>query len=314
MKKLLVFVIAILFLLPINLLSFGETRNNLDITETYIVKGVEYWDSVNVKGKLVIVSGATLRAENIYLFSGSILEMSGSIIMNNDDYGGDVRIEGSAEFLNISSGSIKMSGNYGGNTIQTSKGGDAILNITVTNSLDIRSSRIEIWGGGGYNLPPSTSSTSNAWNTNALGGYANAGGNAFFIINSLKWKIENTTILAYGGNGGKASDGGDASGDAIGKGGGYVNGGDVYDYVGSGGNVNIALFGKELTIYNSIIKAYAGNGGNAGNGGKGANAGGGGGGYAGGDGGYYDHSGLLNFRDAVGGDGFGGNVYGFVGS
>jgi hypothetical protein len=312
---------------------------DLVIVGTYTVAGSENWDdiTVTVNSKLIVPSGAILNASNITLQSGSIFEATGGdVILTNSNPSEDVFFSGSCDFFNVTGFSdiaitgpdgyadTSSSGPYTA-YIPTSKGGDAVLNIIAARGITIANSTIDVSGGNGFDLPASTTYDLNTWTDGVdLDGYVAAGGNAniFFTLTSMtsQLTIDNSLLNTVGGKGGDASDGGNAIPGNGAEGGGYTGGsgggyqipgdpgGDVSEYVGSGGNAHEKfLSSSDVVIKYSDISVNGGNGGNAGNGGNGAgggfqSSGGGGGGYGGGGGGG-------SYRDG----GTAGTISGYVG-
>jgi hypothetical protein len=280
-----------------------------DDESTYIISGDEEWENITVltNGKLVVPSGTTLNATNIYLQGFSIVEINGgSLNLRNPNPAENVKFNGTCGYLNITNGAvISITGSNGyANTsspgpydtfINVSKGGEALFNVTISIGTTIENAIINITGGQGFDLPSSTNSNVNSWTYgSSLNSFEASGGNASFLLNvtnpSYGLKILNSTLQVKGNNGGKAADGGPSEW-LYAMGGGYTNGGAVSGYVGVGGNalVSMSVIGGLIEIFNSNISINGGKGGDAGNGGyssssQGAN-GGGGGGYGGGDGG-----------------------------
>ncbi len=265
-----------------------------DDESVYTVSGYETWEDVAVLagGKLVVPSGATLDATNIFLQGSSIVEISGGdIILNNPSNSGDVMFNGTCSYFNVTGfAKIQMSGSDGYASgsgpynayIPVSMGGDAELDITATQRLRIENSTINATGGNGFDLPPSTSGSCNAWADSVnIGGYVAAGGNATMHLNLTNTLsaliIDNSTMKFLGGNGGKAADSGSVLGERA-RGGGYSNGGRVSGYVGSGGSSILSIIAANCSIKSVDVHLMSGNGGDAGNGGGKS-----GGGYAGGE-------------------------------
>ncbi len=319
----------------------ADTGQNLTVISTYTVSGSEIWKNITIKGngKLLVPSGTTLNAWNIFLENGSIVEInSGTITLSTTTHAGNVGINGTCDYFNVTNNSeIIIIGSDGWANITTkgpyisfipmSKGGDAVINISVNKTVIIKDSKINLNGGNGFDLPPSTDTQCNAWtNGKDISGYIASGGNATLNINCISKigiEINNTDIHLNGGKGGNAADGGDGeiSGSKGGNGGGYTGGsggfgssnggrpgGNVAGFVGTGGNVNFIINSIDLDVTNTTIDCNTGHGGNAGDAGdRGGNQwtsrGGGGGGYGGGGGGSYRNPG-----------GDGGFISGFVGA
>jgi hypothetical protein len=283
-----------------------------DDESVYIVSGYETWGDVTVltTGKLIVPSGATLNATNIYTQGTSIVEINaGTVIFYNPTFAGNTRFVGSCSFFNVTnSAEIIMNGSdgYADTTgpgpyhafIPISMGGDAEVNISVSEGLFIDNSTIILVGGNGFNLPASNSTICNAWAKDIdLDGFTAAGGNATFTLyfTSLikTFILKNSTINIIGGNGGRSARGGDQFINDAGKGGGYCNGGNISGYVGTGGNATVFLASDFLELIDTNITTSGGKGGKASDGGNstdtatmggGAGIGAGGGGYGGGDG------------------------------
>jgi hypothetical protein len=301
-----------------------------DDETVYVVTGNEEWRDVVIlgSGKLIVPAGTTLNASNIYMQSGSIFEAIGGIItISNASHAANVQCNGTCSYFNVTNFStinIRGSDGYADTSspgpytayIPVSMGGDVEMNIIAMEGMRIESSTINVTGGNGFDLPPSTSSACNAWADGMnLSGNAAAGGNAsihFKLNNNTRpLTIDHSTLIATGGNGGKAAEGGNNSGSSPGFGGGYSNAGNISGNVGRGGSSGVSLAPSDtLRISFSDITIHGGEGGRAGDGGNTKffglyDDGAGGGGYCGGDGdwGSYDH-----------GQGGSANVSGFVGS
>lgn len=304
----------------------ASSGQDLIINNTYVVSGVEIWNNITVNGtgQLVVPSGTTLYAWNIFLRNGSVMEINGGTLnLNTSRHSGDAIINGSCDYFNITNGAtINIKGSDGWadtvndfgpftEYIPISMGGDAIIDLVINKSMLIDNSIINLDGGDGFDLPPSNNTHCNAWtNGTTLTGYAAAGGDASFNIqcNSNNGiRINNSQIYSTGGSGGDAADGADIpTGGNLntGYGGGYTGGtggdydipgsrgGNVYGYVGSGGRTNFELNSPKFQMISSLVKCTSGNGGAAGDGGDSNGTvafprynGGGGGGYGGGGGG-----------------------------
>ncbi len=269
------------------------TGPNLVISTTHTVAGFETYNNIIITGtgSLVVPVGATFDATNIVLQADSSVEVNGgNITLTNPVDSGSVAFIGYCSNFEVKNGGvIFMRGSDGAFSQPSSHGGLAEFNVTATNIMEIGNSTIGIYGGDGYDLPPSTNAVSNAWTTGGiLSGIVAAGGKAELyagcqnLANALI--IDNSILNVEGGDGGDASDGGSGN-NGHGKGGGYNNGGDVSGDVGSGGN-SISFFASDykLQVTDTDIFAQGGNGGKAGNGGHGyGQNGAGGGGYSGGD-------------------------------
>lgn len=303
-----------------------------DDETVYIVTGNEEWRDIIIlgSGKLIVPTGTTLNASNIYLQSSSIFEATGGVItFSNISNAADVQFNGTCSYFNVTDFSIinmRGSDGYADTSspgpytayIPVSMGGDVELNITAMEGLQIENSTINLTGGNGFDLPPSTSSACNAWADGMnLSGNVAAGGNASIHFNltdnARTLTIDNSTLIVTGGNGGKAADGGGNSGSAPGYGGGYSNEGNVSGNVGRGGRSGIYLAPSgTLRISLSNITIRGGKGGRAGEGGTHKFTGmyddaAGGGGYGGGNGDLgnseFGQGGSADVRDFVGAGG-----------
>jgi hypothetical protein len=170
--------------------SINVTAADLVVSGTYVVSGTENWDDVTVTGtgKLIVPIGATLNALSITMEPGSIFEATGgSVVLSNSNPGEDVFFRGSCDFFNVTDFSdIILASPDGGNTIGTSQGGDAELNITGSAGITFANSTINATGGDGFDLPASTSNACNAWTYGSnLNGYVAAGGNATIHLNLI---------------------------------------------------------------------------------------------------------------------------------
>lgn len=186
---------------------------DLIIFGTYTISGTETYGNITVTGtgKLVVSPGATLNVLNITLEPGSIFEvLAGRVLMTNPNPSGDVIFNGTC--LNFAVGlnsNISLIGadGYADTSspgpydayIPTSRGGNAVFNITVTGSTVLGYSSLYIAGGQGFDLPASTNSNVNSWTDGLpLGGYEAAGGNASFKFrntnSSTGIPIQNTFI------------------------------------------------------------------------------------------------------------------------
>jgi hypothetical protein len=303
-----------------------------DDESVYVVSGYETWDNVIVltSGKLIVPSGTTLNATNIFLQGTSIAEIiNGSVILYNPLNAGDVMFNGTCGYFNVTyTSTIEIRGSDGYADTSSpgpytayksvSMGGNAELNITATQGLRIENSMINVTGGNGFDLLESSETACNTWtNGGSLKGYVAAGGDATMYFNSTnalsQLIISDSSLKAMGGEGGDAADGGAPSQNTAGKGGGYTNGGGVSENVGAGGRVFFDLYAEnKISLYNGTIDLIGGKGGDAGDASYiewwtvGYNAaGGGGGGYSGGDG-----SPGLSYTPGENG----GNIKGNVGS
>ncbi len=295
------------------------------ISDVHTVSGTESYGTVTLSsgGTLVVPSGTSLLAATVVCEAGSRIEVAGgSLSIRTSLSSARASLAGSCAHLNVTSGGeLLVEGAQGyadtffdgpyDDYIQTSMGGDACVNLTVTAGLHLENASLIVTGGDGFDLPSSTQRVSNAWCAGGtLGGRAAAGGNAtlgFTLGPGSIGLLTNSTLSAIGGRGGNASKGGAASSVGPGKGGGYCNGGTVEDDVGTGGCSDVALVSSSaVTLRSSTIVSTGGAGGRAGDGGAAfsAGAGGGGGGYAGGDGsgpGVSGYAGIVRGRVGSGG-------------
>jgi len=296
-------VVLLLILSPLGIFSLpvgsGASGSDLTISANHTVTGNEIWDNVKVLngGKLYVPGDTSITCFGIELREGSELEMrGGTVYVTGESASSSGILNGTADTLVMTDGSsLEVKGKQGNSLQSTSQGGDGIINITVRDHVIIRGSEINVLGAAGYSLPASTTTTSKAWSSENVTGYASAGGNATCNIKTYSgFFMESSFINATAGNGGDAADGGDGTTSIPGKGGGYSNGGWVMGYVGAGGNATIEVRAEEIRCENSNLTSRGGNGGDAGDGGTGASVsssqngrGGGGGGYGGMNGGSY---------------------------
>jgi hypothetical protein len=299
-KRLLsIFLMVLLIIINFNILPISSGENvsedvlsNLMITNTYTVSGTETWDDVLVEssGKLIIPKSTTLNADNIILKDGSIIEITGgTVVLTNSVLGANVKLEGFCKFFNVSNtSSIKITGPNAGSTLLLSEGGNAIINVSASEGINIYNSYFELKSGNGKK-------PSSPWTSGDLNGFVSAGGKNIISFNLIHPNgtmiVEKTSFKATGGSGGDAPNGRlpyGSSGNQPGKGGGFTNGGDLSGYVGSGGLINFSIKSQNDIMFTSNTMTFtSGNGGNAGSArfiGYGTQAGGGGGGYSGGDG------------------------------
>jgi hypothetical protein len=285
--------------------------SDLIITTKYTVSGSETWDNIIVKstGKLIVPKSTTLNGINLYLEGDSIVDVQGGTIkLTNSKISGNVNLNGTCKFFNVTNFStIILTGANGGNIINKSMGGNANFNVSSNNGINISNSSMNLTGGTGF-------SRTTAWTTNNINGYIAAGGRCVISLNTsgnFSINIFNSSLILSGGNGGDAADGSSSTGKTGGTGGGYSNGGSVSGYIGAGGRNEIIITSYRIKVEKSFFNLQGGTGGDAGNGGNGRNSyggGGGGGGYGGGTGGN-------NVKQDVATNGAkGGKVSGFVGS
>jgi hypothetical protein len=254
---------------------------------------------VTKSGILSITKTGNLELSILELESGSILEVSGGILtlIDDDTISGDVRINGSCKFINVTNNArIHLTGANGGSTKTTSPGGDAKIDIMVNDGINLQDSEIKVQGGDGGNYDHDGTSLGDNSNEKTV----SAGGNGIISFNTSKVQdlvIFNSTLNASGGNGGSVTtgdgansnggsgtnaDGGSSSknggsGTNGQKGGNGGSGGIVSGYVASGGNGVINITFPALKIQRSKIKCSGGFAGSilTGNGGR-ANGGSGG--------------------------------------
>ena len=279
---------------------------DLLISTSYTVSGLETWNNVTVTGtgKLIVPAGATFNVTNIYLQTGSIVEITGgNVNLTSLNPAADVMFNGSCDYFNVTDGgNISLQGSDGYSSISISKGGDVELNITAVLGIIIENSTINLTGGLGYG-------PSSPWTTGNVDGLVSAGGWVNMTLNLTDLngilKFHNSVLCGQGGNGGDAPDGTSPSSGTAG--GGFSRGGDVSEYVGAGGKVCFGFFAQnKISWFKDNITIISGKGGNAGNAADmiyGPTAGGGGGGYSGGDG----SPGLSSTPGQKGGD-ISGNV------
>jgi hypothetical protein len=273
---------------------------NLTVDQAYTVTGTETWDNVYIKpdGRLAVPSGATLNVKSIFLQGGSFLVNGGTVSVSQSIPGIDAAITGDCRQFNVSeNGVVTVSAPAGGTTLDLSQGGEAIVSVNASESVVVTSNaRIVCTGGNGYGR-------TTAWTTSALGGYVSAGGQGLISLGGPETPYVEVSggaqLITTGRNGGQAADGRAGSGANGGTGGGYSNGGRVDDFVGSGGDGRVEIYGQNAVIDNAILTCTGGRGGDAGDGGAASTTGtgsgtypnyyycggGGGGGYGGGGGG-----------------------------
>jgi len=279
----------------------------LTVSTDYTVSGSENWKSVTIQsgGTLKILKDSLLVTTNVNMQGGSLLVTGGTLVVTSTVPGDQSVIRGTALYLNLTKGAmLQFSAPGGGNTTATSQGGAAGINVSITGAATIDGASITAAGGAGFVL-------SSPWVVNQpLKGYVSAGGPAQLEMKAqagAKILVRSAAIQLTGGAGAKAPDGQNAVGNAGGKGGGYSDGGEVSEYVGSGGRATLLLDGPDVVLENSSLTGSGGPGGDAGNGGSAGSGGGGGGGYGGGAGSDYGSSGSGTAgKDAL--------VTGFIGT
>ena len=273
--------------------SARDAGSVLTIIDMYTVLGDEEWLSVSISstGTLIVAEGASLATGHITIKDGSMIVSGGEVALQPSGAGQAAYIAGKAEdFIVNSSARLVLTGADGGNaSMDASQGGDAFIDLSVTDQAVLEDSVILATGGRGF-------SNQTPWADHAdIAGYIAAGGNASVKLSALESiTVTGMRIVLEGGDGGKAADGQSPGGPYGGAGGGYSNGGNVSGRVGSGGNATLALEGSEVDLTDCTLSVTGGRGGRAGDGGGllttldvsqlGA---GGGGGYSGGKGGNY---------------------------
>jgi hypothetical protein len=263
----------------------------LQVDAEYTVSGAEGWKSVVIgsAGVLRVPDGASLATAYILMQGGSLYIEGGGVELRSQDNGSDVYLMGIAsEFRLIDGSRLALVAPGGNGSLELSQGGDAYVQLDVTNEARLEDSVLEVLGGAGFSNPV-------AWAGNAaIDGYCAAGGNASVaFLGAPSIVLTGMSVTLKGGEGGKAADGQSPSGGWGGAGGGYANGGPVSGRAGAGGNATLSLASSGLDLLNSSISLSGGRGGRAGNGGglpttlDGQLGAGGGGGYSGGNGGNY---------------------------
>ena len=273
---------------------------NLTVDSAYTVSGSEAWDFVFVKtgGTLTVPSGASLAAKSIFLQGGSMRVAGGEVTVAQTVPGVDAVIMGDCVEFNLSAGAaVTLNAPSGSSSIDTSQGGEAIVQVNASASVVVTGgSRIQCSGGVGY-------TRGTPWTTTPLSGFVSAGGRGLISLGGPATPYVEVSgasqLLTAGSNGGRAADGKAGSGANGGTGGGYSNGGVVSGFVGSGGEGRVELNGLNAVVNSAIVTCTGGQGGDAGNGGDASTTGsgsgsypniyycggGGGGGYGGGNGG-----------------------------
>ncbi len=290
----------------------GDPDATLYVDGTYKVTGHEVWRDVTVRSgaRLLVMNGAVLETRSIHLEGSSSLEVRRATLAISDrSYASEVGIFGECNRFDLLGGSrVTISGTDGVYDVPHSRGGKARIDVVVYISARVKGSTVEITGGNG--LSPGYPMT-----VGDLGGDAFAGGDAEMSINVTAYdpvlEIKSSSIRVKGGDGGKAPDGQPPMApETAGRGGGYTRGGDVSGTVGSGGDAELVLRARSLTVMDTLVELVGGKAGDAGDGGDIDPSqnfyGSGGGGYSGGDGGTRYHP-----SNAAGN---GGNVSGEVGT
>ncbi|UCH90112.1 MAG: E3 ubiquitin protein ligase [Thermoplasmata archaeon] len=286
-----ILIITSTFGLGLGTLSFnsqaaGDSDGTLVIDTKVVASGT--YDKVRVKSTGHLIIETSLEAAQLFLEAGSIIELTGGElrIIDSDTPGAPVFIKGTCDTFKMTNGAkIIITGSPGASTLSQSSGGNADLNVTVTNIIIIDNSEIDITAGAGY-----TKTTPGAATDLPLVDYQYSGGNAslvFQLSNLAEHQFSNSNISITGGSGGKASDGEISVMLEPGEGGGYSNGALVGGFVGSGGRAEVKINYENSLIFDGMdISVTGGAGGESGKGNiSGSDHGGGGGGYSGGDGG-----------------------------
>jgi len=260
----------------------------LDVNGSYTVDGWEDWKVVRVNdgGRLIVPGGATLNSTQVLIHGDCAVDVDGGTVeLRSDHHMDEVMFSGSCRYLNLTrGGSINITGPDGEVDVDESMGGDAVLSVKASISIDIVDSSIRLRGGDGYDLQE-------AWSNDSLDGDYASGGDATIRLSvgqdGPTLLLERTHVLMRGGEGGDAADGDYYQGDELyqSPGGGYSSGGDVAGRVGAGGVVDLVLDAPEVLLVSTDIEMYSGKGGDAGDSLKQrypGRSGTGGGGYSGG--------------------------------
>lgn len=257
------------------------------INETLTYKSV----TIISTGNLLVTKTGILNVQSIKMKEGALKVDGGTINVGTAPDGGDALIYGGASSVELINGAhLVFRAPNGADDLDTSQGGDAGIDLRVSEMVKIKTATIECYGGTGFSKP-------DPWvDHTKLYGYYAAGGNGTVRLGSnltTSTSVSDLSITMVGGNGGKAANGRNPTAVTGAKGGGYSNGGEVGDHVGAGGMGIISFGGDQLTVQNLVVSATGGRGGKAGDGGgldadvtKTLGAGGGGG-YSGGNGGDY---------------------------
>jgi hypothetical protein len=263
----------------------------LVVDRLYLIDDHEVWGDVVVQssGKLVVKEGATLATRSIILQGTSDFEVDGGLVSIRDCcYRSAVRLSGRcASFKLIDGARLEMTAPDGALDIATSAGGNVVLDVASSHTLNINRAWIELTAGDGFSPPePMT--------RDDLDGDAFSGGDVLIDLElgglGKDLVISHTSINAKGGSGGRAPDGASPHDEATGgRGGGFTQGGDVSGHVGSGGSVSMTVTAGAVELEDTSVVLVGGPGSRAGDGGrvlKDQEAGAGGGGYTGGDGAF----------------------------
>jgi len=275
--------------------SLSPTGRQLYIVEEYVVDGVETWDRVEVStfGHLIVPEGATLICSRVIMEGLAIVELTGGdlVIVGNDVNERALGMNGTCKSLLISGGSkITIDGRDRPYGQDVTRGPDVEISIKAQREVLIENARIELFAGNGSSVGPRFGGVD-------LAGRRFSGGDARFSLRTTavfsEILVSNTTIIVQAGRGGDAADGQSAYSHIPARGGGYTEGGAVSGRVGAGGHATIAFISNNVTLSDSTLRGFAGNGGDAGDGGDtgdigtvdpNATYGAGGGGYSGGAG------------------------------
>jgi hypothetical protein len=308
--------------------DFDGTKIIDHLNSPYYVTGTQKYDFLRVAstGKLVISNSGILDVTCLEMETGSIIEINGGTVTlsDNDTISGDVRVNGSCSYFNITNGAkLLLNGSPGGTSKTTSSGGNAYIDLTVTEGIKIMDSSIKVLGGNGGDYDHNSATTLGDINIEKL---VSAGGDGKIIFrnsSSVNILIFNSFLNATGGNGGVVttekgtnnygSFGNDADGIVTSKNGGTGgnglnggiggSGGQVWEHVASGGDGIINLLFPIIKIEKSLLTC---NGGDAGSilTGNGGNANGGGGGSANG----YSQDAIIPVPSSWGDGGNGGTA------
>ena len=84
---------------------------NLVISTPYTVSGLETWNNVTITGtgKLIVPAGTTFNVTNIYLQSGSIVEIKGGMVnLSSLNHAANVMFNGTCNYFNMTDGVILL--------------------------------------------------------------------------------------------------------------------------------------------------------------------------------------------------------------